>query len=209
MMSHAAVTSASAPPRRGTSTRPGGARLPAALLLLAVPLVVAAWGLGGYSAQRERNNADTRLIDSLNSAGGVYRDVLSNVDSAATSLSDKRRVQHELFHGGHRAVVWRMRVNKRHPNGRVRPWRGPIPAAATLRIESGAPGGRAGDIRAGGTGYRTVSEGLGYGANRTRLAALEPSSYIDSRASLARWRVIGLGLAIIVALLAMAYAVSP
>jgi two-component system phosphate regulon sensor histidine kinase PhoR len=38
---------------------------------------------------------------------------------------------------------------------------------------------------------------------------LEPSSHIGSKASLARWRVIGLGLAVIVALLAMAYAVSP
>ena len=263
MKSHAALTSVSAPPRRGMSTRPGRVRLlPIALLLLAVPLAVAAWGLGGYSAQRERNNADTRLIDSLNSAGSFYRRrVLSKVDLAATRLSGDRRVQHELFHGGHRAVVWRMRVN-----GQVKRWRDPIPAAAavrridflstkgrtigqvavflpldpqlvrwlarradlgshrqlgfarggglvgakrTLRIESGAPGGRAGDIRAGGTGYRTVSEGLGSGANRTRLAALEPSSYIDSKASLARWRVIGLGLAVIVALLAMAYAVSP
>ena len=212
MKSHAALTSVSAPPRRGMSTRPGRVRLlPIALLLLAVPLAVAAWGLGGYSAQRERNNADTRLIDSLNSAGGVYRDVLSNVDSTATRLSGDRRVQHELFHGGHRAaVVWRMGVN-----GQVKRWRDPIPAAAavrridflstkgrtigqvavflpldpqlvrwlarradlgshrqlgftrggrlvgakrTLRIQSGKLTGRAGDIRAGGTGYRTVSE---------------------------------------------------
>ncbi len=58
------------------NNRPGGFRLPAALLLLAVPLAVAVWGLGGFSAQRERNNADTQLIDSLNSAGGVYRRVL-------------------------------------------------------------------------------------------------------------------------------------
>ena len=80
------------------STRPGRVRLlPIALLLLAVPLAVAAWGLGGYSAQRERNNADTRLIDSLNSAGSFYRRrVLSKVDLAATRLSGDRRVQHEL-----------------------------------------------------------------------------------------------------------------
>jgi two-component system phosphate regulon sensor histidine kinase PhoR len=247
------------------NTRPGGFRLPAALLLLAVPLAVAAWGLGGYSAQRERNNADNRLIDSLNSAGGAYRKVLSHVDSTASSLAGERRVQHELLHGGHRTVVWRMRVNRTHPHGQVARWHGSIPAAAavrridflskghtigqvvvflpfdhqlagwlsshadlgshrqigfardgtlvgaerTLRIESGALGGRAGDIRAGGTGYRPVAENLGSGANGTRLAALEPSSYIDSKASLARWRVFGLGSAVILALLAMAYAVSP
>ena len=265
MMPQAALTDAPAPPGRGMSTRPGGFRLPAALLLLAVPLAVAAWGLGGYSAQRERNNADNRLIDSLNSAGGGYRSVLSNVDSAASRLAGERRVQHQLLHGGHRTVVWRMRVNGTHPHGQVARWRGSIPAAAavrridflskghtigqvvvfvpldrqlvswlsshadlgshrqigfardgrlvgaerTLRIESGALGGRAGDIRADGTGYRTVAENLGSGANGTRLAVLEPSSYIDSRAGLARWRVVGLGFAVILALLAMAYAVSP
>jgi two-component system phosphate regulon sensor histidine kinase PhoR len=248
------------------STRPGGARLPVALLLLAVPLAVAVWGLGGYSAQRERNNADTKLIDNLNTAAGSYRRVLSNVDLAATRLSGKRRVQHELFHGGQHAVVWRMRVNGKHPQGQVTRWRDPIPTAAavrsidflstngraigrvvvflpldhqlvgwlsrqadlggnrqlgfardgrlvgaerTLRIESEALRGRAVDIRAGGIGYRAVAEGLGSGANRTRLVSLEPSSYIDSKANLARWRVIGLGFAVIAALLAMAYSVSP
>ncbi len=247
------------------SIRPGGFRLPVALLLLAVPLAVAAWGLGGYSAQRERNNADNRLIDTLNSAGGAYRGVLSNVDSAAGRLAGERRVQHELLHGGRRAAVWRMQVNRTHPQGQVTRWRRSIPAAATvrridflskgrtigqvvvflpldrqlvswltsrvdlgshrqigfardgrlvgaertLRIESGALGGRAGDIRADGTGYRTVAEGLGSGANGARLVALEASSYIDSKASLARWRVVGLGFAVVVALLAMAYAVSP
>jgi two-component system phosphate regulon sensor histidine kinase PhoR len=265
MMPQAALTDAPVPPRRGTNTRPGGFRLPVALVLLAVPLAVAAWGLGGYSAQRERNNADNRLIDSLNSAGSGYRGVLSNVDSAASRLAGERRVQHELLHGGHRTVVWRMLVNGTHPHRQVARWRGPIPAVAavrridflskghtigqvvvfvpldhqlvsslsshvdlaghrqigfarngrlvgaerTLRIESGAVGGRAGDIRANGTSYRTVAENLGSGANGTRLAVLEPSSYIDSRASLARWRVFGLGSAVILALLALAYAVSP
>jgi two-component system phosphate regulon sensor histidine kinase PhoR len=84
---------------------------------------------------------------------------------------------------------------------------GIVGAARTLRIRSGAIApGRPSDIRAGGLGYRTVAEDLG---NGTQLAALEPSSYIDSKASTARWRVVGLGLAVIVALLALAYAVSP
>jgi len=247
------------------STRPGGFRLPLALLLLAVPLAVAAWGLGGFSAQRERNNADSQLIDSLNSAGRVYRGVLTDVDSTASRLANGSRVQHEFLRGHHRAAVWRMQVDGKHPHGQVTRWHGPIPAAAavrridflskghtigqvvvflpldsqaverlsagarlgrdqriafvrrggleggrrTLRIESGSLAGRPGDIRAGGVDYRAVDMDLGSGAKGTRLAVLEPSSHIDSRASLARWRVFGLCFAVILALLAMAYAVSP
>jgi two-component system phosphate regulon sensor histidine kinase PhoR len=247
------------------SNRPGGFRLPVALVLLAVPLAVAVWGLGGFSAQRERNNADTQLIDSLNSAGGVYRGVVTDVDSTASRLANGRRVQHEFLRRHHRAAVWRMRVNSKHPHGQVTRWHGPIPATAavrridflskgrtigqvvvflpldgqflkwlipradlggpqriafarrggligadrTLRIDSGSLAGRPGDIRAGGVGYRTVGMDLGLGRNGTRLAVLEPSSHIDSKASFARWRVVGLGFAVILALLAMAYAVSP
>jgi PAS domain S-box-containing protein len=248
-----------------TSNRPGGAKLIAALLLLAVPLAVAAWGLAGYSASRERNNADTRLIDSLNTAGNSYRGALSDVDSSASRLANKQSVQHELLRSGHRALVWRMRVTGKHPHGRLARWHGPLPAAAavrkvdflskgrtigrvvvflpldrqlvgwltqrvdlggreqlglvrggrivgakrTLRAESSPLVGRPGDIRAGGVGYRVVAEDLGSAAHRTELAALEPSSTIDSKASLGRWRVMGLGLAVVAALLAMAYAVSP
>ena len=91
-----------------------------------------------------------------------------------------------------------------------------MPATAGSWAQNGRCGSSPGrsaaepvDIRADGTGYRTVAEDLGSGANGTRLAALEPSSYIDSKASPARWRVVGLGFAVIVAPLAMAYAVSP
>jgi two-component system phosphate regulon sensor histidine kinase PhoR len=234
-------------------------------LLLAIPLAVAAWGLGGFSAQRERNNADSQLIDSLNSAGGVYRDALTDVDSTASRLASGPRVEHEFLRGHHRAAVWRLQVDSKHPHGRVTRWHGPIPAAAavrrihflskghtigqvvvflpldsqvvkrlsagarlggdqriafvrrgglvggrrTLRLESGSLAGRPADIRAGGVDYRAVDMDLGSGAKGTRLAVLEPSSHIDSRASLARWRVFGLCFAVILALLAMAYAVSP
>jgi two-component system, OmpR family, phosphate regulon sensor histidine kinase PhoR len=65
------------------------------------------------------------------------------------------------------------------------------------------------DIRTGGVGYRTVAVGLGSTANGTRLVALEPGSSIESKADSARWRVMGLGLALIAALLALAYAVAP
>src|SRR5213078_862397 len=66
-----------------------------------------------------------------------------------------------------------------------------------------------GDTRAGGLGYRTIAEDLGPAADGTLLVALEPSSFIESKASAARWRVAGLGLFVIAALLALAYAMSP
>ena len=105
MKPHAALYQRTAASPRGgkSSTRPGGFRLLAALLLLGVPLAVAAWGLGGYSAQRERNNADTRLIDSLNSAGGAYRGVFVERRLGRQAGSpNEPRVQHELLHGAAR-----------------------------------------------------------------------------------------------------------
>jgi two-component system phosphate regulon sensor histidine kinase PhoR len=266
MKSQAVVTNFVKPLKgRAASARPARARLIVALLILAAPLAVAVWGLGGYSAQRERNNADTRLTQSLNAAGGFYGQALSDVDAAATRIANLRRRQLDFLRGGSGLLVWRMQLDQKHPNGRVTRWRGPVPAAAvvrkvevvskrrtggrvkvflpldrafakwltrnaepgahrqlglatgatlvgterTLRIESGTPGSSAGDIRAGGVGYRTISQDLGVDANHAQLVALEPSSYIASAASSARWRVMGPGFALIAALLAMAYAVSP
>jgi two-component system phosphate regulon sensor histidine kinase PhoR len=84
-----------------------------------------------------------------------------------------------------------------------------VAAERTLRIASGALASSVGDIRAGGTRYRTIAEELGPAAHGARLVALERSSYIDSQASVARWRVMGLSFAVIAALLALAYAMSP
>jgi two-component system phosphate regulon sensor histidine kinase PhoR len=266
MKSQAVFTQVVKPLRgRGASARPGRARLFVALLILAAPLAVAVWGLGGYSAQRERNNADTRLAESLNAAGGVYASALSDVDAAATKMANDRRRQLEFLRGGSGVLVWRMRLDRKHPNGRLTRWRHSRPATAVvrkvevlskgrrigqvvvflpldrdfarwltrdahlrdhqqlglasgdalvgseriLRIQSGPPALTAGDIRAGGLGYRAIAQELGADANHARLVALEPSSYIDSAASSARWRVMGPGFALIAALLAMAYAVSP
>ncbi len=266
MKSQAVVTSFVKPLKgRAAGARPARARLIVALLILAAPLAVAVWGLGGYSAQRERNNADTRLAESLNAAGDVYGRALSDVDAAATRMANDRPRQLGFLRGGSGVLVWRMQLDQKHPNGRLTRWRRSVPAAAvvrkvevlskgrrvgqvvvflpldrdfakwltrhadlgghqqlalagggtlvgterTLRIESGTPTSRAGDLRAGGLGYRTISQDLGADANHARLVALEPSSYIASKASSARWRVMGPGFALIVALLAMAYAVSP
>jgi two-component system phosphate regulon sensor histidine kinase PhoR len=263
MKSQADLTNASTSPRRGTNSRPGRVRLIAALLLLAAPLVVAAWSLGGYSAQRERNNADTRLANSLNNAGGTYRDLLSNADSRARTLAGKPRYQRELRRGNH-TLYWSLRPNALHPQGQLLPSSRPPVAAAvrtvpvqtisgrkigqvvvfipldrsliawltqhpgigsqqklgfarghslvgadrTRRI-SGSPGPSPSNVKANGVGYRAVAVRLGPAASGFRLAALELSSSIEAKASSARWRVMGLGLALIAALLALAYAVSP
>jgi two-component system phosphate regulon sensor histidine kinase PhoR len=80
----------------------------------------------------------------------------------------------------------------------------------TLRLaEALPPKGSPSDVRADGVGYRAAAEDLGPTAKRIKLVALERRSLIDSDASTARWRVMGLGLGLIAALLALAYAMSP
>jgi two-component system phosphate regulon sensor histidine kinase PhoR len=100
----------------------------AALLLLALPLAVAVWGFGGYSAKRERSNADTRLAQSVSAAGDVYRNLVSEAESAAIRLASERRVQRDFLRGRLHVLTWRM-----HPNGEVVPWRGSVPATAAVR----------------------------------------------------------------------------
>jgi two-component system phosphate regulon sensor histidine kinase PhoR len=272
MKLHASVTSAFPlrarnrlePTTRDLDSRPGGVRLIAALLLLAIPLVVAAWGLGNYAAQRERNDADNRLAEILSSgaAGGAFHRAVFDTAAAANHLAHHRRVQLHFLRGKSKTLVW-----KATPLGRVTHWFAAVPEAAvvrrvnvvskhrtvgqvvvflpldsalvrrltqvahvdsrqrlalatggslvgpagTQRIDSGAQtlGPSPSDVRAGGLGYRAVSADLGRSAGHTKLVALESSSYIGSKANSAEWRVIGLGLGLIAALLALAYAVSP
>jgi PAS domain S-box-containing protein len=229
---------------------------------------VAAWGLGGYAAQRERNNADSRLAGSLDSAGNAYRGVLSIAESRAAELANKRRVQLRFLHGKSRELVWWLHLDpEAGGHGTITHWYSPVPKAAAVRkvnvtskgrtagqvvvfvrldreldrwLTKRAPPGahhllglavgrsligaegalRIGsgtvlgsdipsDIRVGGLGYRAASADLGRAPGRIRLVAFERRSYIDSAANVARWRVMGLSFALIVALLAMAYAVSP
>ena len=77
----------------------------------------------------------------------------------------------------------------------------------TLPIQSGTPSSSGSAISAGGIGYRALAENLG--PPRVELVALVRSSVIDSRANAARWRLVGVGLALMAALLVLAYAVSP
>jgi two-component system phosphate regulon sensor histidine kinase PhoR len=235
-------------------------RLAAALLLLAAPLAVLAWGLGGYSAQRERSNADARLVGSLNTAGDRYRNVVAAAGATASEKARKRSVQLQFLRRRHRVLTWKM-----SPAGAVAAWHGPHPSAAavrrvdvlskgrtvgqvvvfvpldrslvawltgkadlggherlglardgslvgadrTLPIQSGVLLPSSNDVRVGGLGYRAVAEDLGQTPSRIKLMALERSSYIDSTANAARWRVMGVGFALIAALLATAYTLSP
>ena len=78
-----------------------------------------------------------------------------------------------------------------------------------VRLHSPLPRTHAGDVVAGGTSYRAVASRLGRGHPPLRLVALEHSSAIEADASTARWRVIGVGLGLVAALLAIAYAVAP
>jgi two-component system, OmpR family, phosphate regulon sensor histidine kinase PhoR len=133
MKPQAALTGAPVQQKRGLSIRPGRVGLTAALLLLAAPLAVAAWGLGNYAAQRERSNADAGLTDSLNSVRRSYGRALSNVDHAAARFANDRRVQRRLLHGRRHVLVWRMQVDDAHPDGRLSSQLDAPPAAAAVR----------------------------------------------------------------------------
>jgi PAS domain S-box-containing protein len=108
--------------------RRGRAGLVAGLLLLATPLGLAAWGLGGYAAQRVRSNADARLVGSLNAASDAYRTAVSEVGTAATGKAKERSVQRAFLRGHERTLTWQMR-----PDGVVVPWHGAVPEAASVR----------------------------------------------------------------------------
>ena len=235
-----------------SGARAGRVRLPAALLLLALPLAAAVWAFGNYSARHERGNVDARLVQSLNSASDDYEHVISTAGMASSKLAAERRVRREVSRGGRlRVLAWRMR-----PNGDLRRWHGPIPPGVavrkveftsggktvgkvvvfvpldgrlvsrltrradlgahrrlgfargdslvgergTVRIQSGVPGSSAGDIRAGGVGFRAVAEDLGRAPTPSKLVALERSSLVESSANAARWRVMGVGFGLIAAL---------
>src|SRR5215475_13659198 len=117
-------------------------RLIAALLLLAAPLAVAAWGLGGYAAQRARNSADTRLVRSLGSADNAYRNLLSQAGATASRKASRRQVQLGFLRGGPPVLAWRM-----SPTGAVTRWRGAVPpAAASRKVDVLSKGRKVGEV---------------------------------------------------------------
>jgi PAS domain S-box-containing protein len=84
-----------------------------------------------------------------------------------------------------------------------------VSEGGTVRMRSPLPATGAADVVAAGTSYRAVASPAGPERPLLRLVALERSSSIDADASAARWLVIGVGFALIAALLAIAYAVAP
>jgi two-component system, OmpR family, phosphate regulon sensor histidine kinase PhoR len=128
--------------RKEIAARAGRLRLAAALLLLALPLAVAVWGLGAYSAQRERSNADARLVQSLNRAGDLYRNVVSSAGPIASRLASERSVQRDFLRGRAHVLTWSM-----SPNGDVVRWHGPVPTASAVRtVDVSSKGRKVGEV---------------------------------------------------------------
>jgi PAS domain S-box-containing protein len=153
------------PNARELDTRPGGIRLIAALLLLAIPLVVAAWGIGSYAAQRERTNADSRLAGALQSAADAYRGLLSDAGAAATQEASKRSVQLDFLHRGAPVRTWELGTA-----GVAHPRSGPVPAAAAVRkVDVRSKGRTVGEVvvfvRLDGSLVSWLSQDAGLGAH--------------------------------------------
>ncbi|HZT85991.1 MAG TPA: ATP-binding protein [Gaiellaceae bacterium] len=182
-------------------------------MLLATPLVVAAWGLGGYAAQRERNSADARLTRSLDSAGGAYRSLVSPADAAASRLAGQKRVQLDFLHGGPPVLAWSLDPR----TGRLSrsPQTAPPSAVAVRRVDVLSKGHRIGQVvvfaplssglvralsRRALLGPRhelAVAEGrkLVTSQGTVRIDAGTPSeSGSDIRAGGSRYRAVGTGL---------------
>jgi PAS domain S-box-containing protein len=77
---------------------PRNLRLAASLLLLALPLAIAAWAFSNYAASRERTRADELLARDVRAAVGAYRSVLGEADQRGRRYARKRRVQRALAH---------------------------------------------------------------------------------------------------------------
>ncbi len=79
----------------------------------------------------------------------------------------------------------------------------------TIEVPSQPPPGKPVDLRATGLDARSVTLPLRDGTRSPALVTLRPRSDITAAANSVRWRVIGIGLGLIVALLVIAYAVAP
>jgi PAS domain S-box-containing protein len=79
---------------------------------------------------------------------------------------------------------------------------------ATRPVQTQPPLRHVADLRVAGTTYRAVALLLN-ARPRTELVALERRSRIDAAASSARWRLVGEGFGLIVALIAIAYGLAP
>jgi PAS domain S-box-containing protein len=240
----------------------GNLRLATGFLLLALPLAVAVWPLGGLAAKHERNNADQELVRDLNTATSAYTRRLRDARRTADRLARSRRVGRafarndeqtlqaiERLHpwivllrgasGGLRGRQAEARVDvighRERTIGRVLvvPPFGPglvraISADAGLpdgrlgfllghrlvredgveRIDS-LPTGKPADVQVQEREYRAVAVPLREQRDAPALITVRKRSEIAAAANDLRWRVIGIGLGLICAVLLSAYALAP
>ena len=235
------------------------------MLLLGLPLAVAAWGLGGLAAKRERSNADQKLVRDLNGGASAYAGLVRHEGDRAEQLARSRSVARALARRDVQALQavehadpWIVilpgaagRLKGREPETRVEVV-GPrgttigrvlvvapvgrrlartisdeagvrdsrrlgflvdhqvVRSNGVVRVDSRRPrAGKPADVRLQAVGYRAVVLPLRHGRAAPALIAVRKRSEIAAAASHARWRVVGLGLGLIGALLLIAYAMAP
>ena len=211
---------------------------------------------GGVAENRERNNADQRLVNTLNKAVSAYSDQVGPAQAKAVTLAQSREVARVLKQG--HATDLRQ-FERDHPGivistgpGRLVP--GTVTLANVVVTREGKPvgrlravvpvrslaprttsedgrlglvrgrrlelGGRTFPLRltpprrdtfylpVGSTEMRAVAVPLPAQSNAA-LITLRDRSAITHAATRVRWLVIAVGLALMAALLAIAYAVAP
>jgi two-component system, OmpR family, phosphate regulon sensor histidine kinase PhoR len=217
--------------------------------LLAIPLAVAVWSLGGFAARRVRDDADQRLVPALNRSMDSYQVVSNHAARRASRLANDPSVQRALRRGG-RSLA---RVRAAHPKARFVRGKSPVVRppgtdSRTVRVATrGETLGRVtvlirlnhklishlsqegrlrkhqslvfihGDLRArhpvdigqGASRRRIVALQVNQGRPPLQLGVYELKSRINAAANKARWRAIAVGVALIAALLGLAYAVAP
>jgi PAS domain S-box-containing protein len=78
-----------------------------------------------------------------------------------------------------------------------------------VKVRSRLPVDRVVDLTAGGERYRALSAQLSAGPRATKLVVLAPASRIAADANAARWRVVAVGLSVLIAVLLVGYALAP
>jgi PAS domain S-box-containing protein len=215
------------------------------------------WVFGGVAENRERNNADQRLVRELNSALSAYTRLGqdTNPQGRAMRVAHLPAVADALRRGDRRAL---RRFERHHPGialtpglkrtpagmvtlasvvvsvrgnkvGRVR---AVVPVSSlasrddlgelgllrgkqlelggkTFPLRSTPPRRKTVDLRVGPLDMRAVAVRLPTQSPDTALITLRKRSDITAAADAVRWRVVGIGLGLMAALVAIAYAVAP
>jgi PAS domain S-box-containing protein len=227
------------------------------LLLLALPLVVAVWAFAGLAANRERDNADQRLVHNLNGYAEKYQKGRRHAQATAQRIAKRRDVQRAFVgHDGQELARLQRSYAKEDVVLLPGATMGPPSLSAQARVDVKARGKVAGRVLVGlldANGARALAGqkppgGVGFligkrlvtGSGTTVLphqprlnmpvnlpgnravavavlselrtaavVALKPHKEIEATADRAYWRVLGVGLGLIAALLVIAYVVAP